>query len=288
MPPVFAKPFQYQIAWRSGSSQHMGGHPGLQAGVGLEFKRNVSLVDYPDARRIDVARTIRDLADQVHVRTFNEKTPINIFALCDLSASMQFRGRASKMALAAEIAGSIAASAYEMGDAFALVGFDNTVRQEWTTRPDGHMHDAFTLIEKMREFKPTSRGTQGVLDSLFQLGRARALVFLVSDFHMPLAQIEQALNLLSRHQVVPIVVWNSGEYRQLPRFGLSTVVDPETGEERALFFRDTLRRKFIELYEARRETLRALFLKYQSPPCFVEDEFNPAEMSAYFQRYASV
>ncbi|HSI22460.1 MAG TPA: DUF58 domain-containing protein [Methylophilaceae bacterium] len=287
MIPVFAKPFHYQIAWRSGS-QHMGGHPGLQAGVGLEFKRNVSLIDYPDARRIDVTRTIRDLADQVHVRTFNEKTPVNVCALCDLSASMQFRGRASKMELAAEIAGSIAASAHETGDAFSLVGFNSTVRQEWTTRPSEHMHDAFTLIEKMRAFKPTQAGAQGVLDSLLHLGRQRSLVFLVSDFHMPLALIEKALNLLSRHQVVPVVVWDSGEYRQLPRFGLSTVVDPETGEERTLFFRDTLRRKFIELYESRRETLRALFLKYQSPPCFVEDKFNPAEITAYFQRYARV
>ena len=287
MVPVFAKPFHYQIAWRSGS-QHMGGHPGLQAGVGLEFKRNVSLVDYPDARRIDVARSIRDLSDQVHVKTFHEKTPLNVFALCDVSASMQFRGRACKMALAAEIAGSIAASAYELGDAFALVGFDSAVRPEWTTRPSGHMHDAFALIEKMRKFMPTNSGAQGVLESLFQLSHQRALVFLVSDFHMPVTLIEKALNLLSRHQVVPVVVWDAGEYRQLPRFGLSTVVDPETGEERTLFFRDALRRKFIDLYETRRETLRALFLKYQSPPCFVEDKFDPAAMSAYFQRYAPI
>jgi len=287
MTPAFAKSFTYQIPWKSSSYQH-GDHPGLQAGVGVAFKGSVPLINYPDPRRIDVAQTIRDIGDQIHVRTFNEKNSTHVFALCDLSASMQFRGRRQKMALVAEVAGSIALAAYDAADKFSVLGYDQALRPEWCSPIGSSRQDAFKVVEALRDFSSGQPGCDGVLAAAEQLGRSRALVFWVSDFHMPLALVEKTLNVLSRHKVVPIIVWDSAEYKHLPRFGITSFYDPETGEERTLFFRNSLRQKFLDLFETRRLHLQSLFVKYQSPPFFVEDTFNSADLTAYFQRYVAL
>lgn len=287
MIPPFAKTFTYQINWRS-RNYHAGYHRGLQSGVGMEFRDNVPLVDYPDARRIDINQSIRDPSEQVYVRVFNQKNPAPVYAACDLSASMQFAGSGSKMLLAAEIAASIAYSAYQSSDNFSFIGFDKVVREDWMTPLSSKMHDAFQLSQNLTRYQPSGHGVDGLLDLNRYLGQARALVFLVSDFHMPLSMLEQALNTLSRHHVVPIVLWDSWEYKKLPHFGFSTITDPETGEQRTLFFRKELRRKFEEAFLTRRQLLKALFMRYEMPPHFVEDRFEANALSEYFYQFSSL
>lgn len=285
MIPAFAQSFTYRINKRS-SSYHSGGHRGLHGGVGLEFRGNVPLADYPDARRIAISQTLRDPAEQVYVRVFSQKNPASIYAVCDLSGSMRFNGSCSKMALAAEIAASIANSARQANDRFGLIGFDKTVRNDWMVPLSTKMHDTFALLQKLRQYQPMNRGAEGLLNVSRYLGKSRGLVFLISDFHLPLPMIAQALNTLSRHQIVPIVIWDSGEYRRLPSFGIGTIVDPETGDQRTLFFRPELRRKFASLFQARREELKALFMRYEMPPFFVEDSFAADALSKYFHQFS--
>lgn len=287
MIPAFAKTFSYQINWRS-RNYHAGYHRGLEGGVGTEFRDNVPLVDYPDARRIDINQTIRDPNEQVFVRVFNQKNPAPVFAACDLSGSMRFAGSCSKMALAAEIAASVAYSVHQSNDNFGFIGFDKAIREDWLTPLSRKMHDAFEITQNLTNYQPTSKGVDGLLDLHRYLGSARALVFLISDFHMPLVIIEQALNTLSRHHVVPVVLWDSWEYKKLPHFGFSTITDPETGEQRTLFFRKELRRKFEEAFLARREQLKALFMRYEMPPHYVEDRFEAAALSEYFHQFSSL
>jgi uncharacterized protein (DUF58 family) len=248
----------------------------------------VPLIDYPDARRIDINQTIRDSSDQVHVRIFNQKNPTPVYAVCDLSASMQFTGNSNKMSLAAEISASIAYSAYQASDTFSFVGFDHVVREDWLTRSSRKMHDAFELTARLQSYHSHQKSASGLLDVSRYLGQARGLVFLISDFHLPLELIEQALNMLSRHHVIPLVLWDSQEYKTLPSFGFGTIVDPETNEERTLFFRKELRRKFESAFQQRREQLKALFMRYEAPPCFVEDQFRAEAISEYFRQFSAL
>ncbi|HZV97802.1 MAG TPA: DUF58 domain-containing protein [Methylophilaceae bacterium] len=287
MVPDFAQAFTYQINWRS-RSYHAGHHHGLQSGVGIEFRGNVPLVDYPDARRIDVRQTIRDPGDQVHVRIYNQKNVTPIYAVCDLSGSMQFVGRRSKLMLAAEVAASVAYSAYQASDSFSFIGFDRMVREDWLTPPSHRMHDAFELTRRLMHYQPEHAGSEGLLDLSRYLGASRGLVFLISDFHMPLELLEQGINMLSRHHVVPIVLWDPAEYRQLPTFGLSTIIDPETGEQRTLFFRESLRKRFEQAFAERRAALEDLFLRYEIPTHFVEDRFDAAAISEYFHQFSAL
>lgn len=284
MIPPYAQPFTYQINWRS-RNHHAGYHRGTQNGLGVEFRGNVPLVDYPDARRIDIRQTLRDPGEQVHVRVFNQKNATPVYAVCDLSGSMQF-GR--KIPLAAEITASIAYSAYQAADTFSFVGFDDVVREDWLTPPSYRMHDAFELTSRLADYRPAPSGCAGMLEAGRYLGQARALVFLISDFHMPLEALEQAINTLSRHHVVPIVLWSASEYRDLPSFGLSTMIDPESGRQRTLFFRGALKARFEQAFAARRAALEELFMRYETPPCFVEDRFDAEALSEYFHQFSAL
>ncbi|HYN54657.1 MAG TPA: DUF58 domain-containing protein [Methylotenera sp.] len=287
MIPSFAKSFTYQINWRS-RSYHAGYHRGNQGGLGVEFRGNVPLVDYPDARRIDINQTIRDPNEQVHVRIFNQKNATPIYAICDLSGSMQFTGRFNKMALAAEIAASVAYSAYQAGDTFSFIGFDQVVREDWTTKSSYRMQDAYELTKRLLNYSPAPTGSDGLLDVNRFMGQARSLVFLISDFHMPLETIEAALNTLSNHHVVPVVLWDAEEYKLLPNFGFSTIIDPETGQQRTLFFRKELKRRFEAMFAQRRADMESLFMRYESPPYFAENGFDAEAISEYFYQFSAL
>lgn len=84
------------------------------------------------------------------------------------------------------------------------------------------------------------------------------------------------------------MTWDSQEYKALPGFGFSTIIDPETGEERTLFFRKALCQKFESAFQKRREKLKALFMRYEAPPCFVEDGFEAETVSEYFRQFSAL
>lgn len=287
MIPGNAKPFTYTVSWKS-SSQHLGDHKGTQRGLGFDYRGNVSLVDYPDARRMDLRQTLRDPYEQVQVRLYNQDNITPVYAVCDLSGSMQYKGSQRKLDKAREIAASVVLSASNMGDVFSLIAYDREVLEDYTL-PLGHdLHHALEAISELQHKIDRRVGGNGILDVPQYLSQNRGLVFWVSDFHMPLPLIEQALNAMSRHQVVPVVLWDAMEYRRLPKFGFGTMIDPESGENRTVFFRQALREKFLGAFAARREALEALFLKFDSPPLFMEADFSADLISTYFEQYASL
>ena len=150
------------------------------------------------------------------------------------------------------------------------------------------MHEAFELIGRLQLEQAGQAGADGLLDAGRYLGASRSLVFLISDFHMPTDTLERALSSLSRHHVVPLVLWDSAEYRTLPDFGIATIVDPESGRQRTLFFRDALCRKFLAAFEMRREKLKRIFMQYEAPALFVEDRFEAEAVSEYFQQFSAL
>lgn len=287
MIPSYAKPFTYQIPWKS-SSIHFGGHRGTQRGLGFEYRGNVPLIDYPDARRMDLRQTLRDPYEQVQVKLFNQDNTTPIFAVCDLSSSMQFKGRARKLDQAKEIAASIAYSAFETGDVFSFIGYHQHVVEALTLPLSHHVHQSFEVIEQLSAYKKMRVGSEGILEVPQYLSQHRGLVFWISDFHMPAALIEQAFNMMSVHQVVPIVLWDDQEYKKLPKFGFGNMIDPETGFNRTIFFRDSVRTQFEAAFAERKQMLENLFSSFDSQALYLSGKFNPEDMSHYFEQYMSL
>jgi uncharacterized protein (DUF58 family) len=280
------KEFTYHIGWRS-RSRHGGRHASTQRGMGMEFRGHTTLLSYPDPRRIDIRQTIRDPMEQVYVRIFNQKSATPVFAITDLSGSMNFGRKQRKIQLAAEIAESIAQSATHNQDPFGFIGFDDVVREDWICTASFRPHYALELTQRLKEFHPKPVGSQGLVDVNRFLPRERSLVFLISDFHMPLPELENAMTLMLRHHIVPIVLWDAAEYTNLPEFGIASVTDCESGAQRTLFLRKELRDRIIQNFEDRRAAIQALFMRYDMPPFFVEGEFDADALTDYFHQFVA-
>jgi len=283
MIPAYAKPFSYQIPWKSGSV-HAGEHRGTQRGLGYEFKGNVPLIDYPDARRMDLRQTLRDPYEQVQVKLFNQDNTTPIFAVCDLSSSMQFKGKVRKLDLAKEIAASIAYSAFETSDIFSFIAYNQHVLEDLTLSLSHHVHQSFEVIEQLGHYKKMHVGSDGILEVPQFLSQHKGLIFWISDFHMPITLIEQAMNAMSAHQVIPIVLWDDREYKKLPKFGFGNMIDPETGSNQTIFFRESIIEQFEEAFAARKQALETLFTRFDSQAIYIGDKYDPEQMSHYFEQ----
>ena len=110
---------------------------------------------------------------------------------------------------------------------------------------------------------------------------------MISDFHMPFEQLEGALSNLTRHHIVPIVLWDADEYSQLPEFGITSVTDPESGAKRTLFLRKAYRDKIIASFEARRTAIYQLFMQFDMPPFYVEGNYDADALTEYFHQFVA-
>lgn len=283
MTPEHAQPFFYQVPWRS-ASVHAGEHLGLQRGPGDEFSKHVSLVDYPDARRLDLRQSLRDPYEQVQVRVYKQEASTPLYALCDVSSSMQYQGQVSKLHTLQAAAAAIACSAHENNDLFGMVSYDHVVIPQLSLAPSPHAHQSFATIAQLAEFHNTRKDSRGIVEATGWLGQQKGLVFWISDFHMPVSWIERGLNGLSSHQVIPLVLWDPQEYVRLPRFGFGNLQDPETGQQKTLFFRPTLRDQFAAQFAQRKQTLDQLFARFDIRPLYVAGAFEASLVSDYFEQ----
>lgn len=280
------KEFTYHIGWRSNASRP-GRHRSNQQGMGMEFRGHTTLLAYPDPRRIDVRQTIKDPLEQVYVRIFNQKSAIPIFALCDLSGSMRYGKQQSKLNIAADVIQSIAQSASHNGDPVGLIGFDDEIKEEWLCTLSARPHWMIETAERLRNYHP-GHSRQSALGDLVQLlPSTRSLIFLVSDFHMPLDTLEASLDLMMMHHIVPVVLWDSTEYTDLPDFGITSIVDPETGEKRTLFLRKSYKERILETFANRKKAIEDMFLRYDMQPFFVENSFDADALTDYFYQYVA-
>lgn len=286
MRPEHIKEFSYHIGWRS-HSRRPGSHKSNQRGMGMEFRGHTTLLAYPDPRRIDVRQTIKDPLEQIYVRIFNQKSATPTFVLCDLSGSMQYGSQQSKLNIAADITQSVAQSVTHNGDPVGFIGFDDKVREDWLCTSSARPHMAIEMAENLRHYQPGEVGSSALIDTVRLLPRERSLIFLVSDFHMPIPELEKALDLLLSHSIVPVVLWDSSEYKDLPNFGIANVTDPESGAKRTLFLRKTYKERILKSFHDRRLIIENIFLRYDMQPFFVENYFDADLLTDYFHQFVA-
>src|SRR5688572_24124016 len=206
-----------------------GAHRSRSGNGGFEFRGHAALHDAPDARRLDLHASLRDPFGGWIVRLSSERRAIPVTVVADLSASMGFEGHVRKLDVLADFTACLAWSAARIGDSFGFVGCDERVRRE-------------LLLPQTRR-----RGAGLALalrDAHRHLPAQRALVFLVSDFHLPLADVAQVLASLAAHDVVPVVLWQPVEFGLSADHALAQVQEPESGERRWLWWRPALRTRW--------------------------------------------
>jgi hypothetical protein len=256
-----------------------GRHRSTRGDSGFEFRGHASLLDAPDARRLDLHASLRDPLRNWIVRVHSERKSIPVTMVADLSASMGFDGRHAKLQVMAEFVES------------------RQVRRHWLqpqTRVRGAgkaIADALRALQDQRPGAGRQAGgaasgegqsAQALLSAHAYLSRQRSLVFLLSDFHLPLSFVAEVLDSLAAHLVVPVLLWDAREFALSATRGLAQVLDPETGQRRLVWWRPALRRQWLALQQQRREALHRLFSARRLSPLLLADGFDADAVTRYF------
>lgn len=260
-----------------------GHHRSRHGDSGLEFRGHASLLDAPDPRRLDLHASLRDPFGGWRVRVHAQRMAVPVAMVVDLSASMGFAAAARrKLDVVADFVESLAWSAWRTGDSFGFVGADEHV-SDALLQPSTRQRGVGGVIARaLRAHRPAGRHAQGLLDAHRHLPRQRALVFLVSDFHLPAPLVDAVLDSLSLHEVVPVLLWDPMEFGPAAARGLVTVVDPETGRQRLVWWRPALRARWQAARAAQRERLMAQFQARRLAPLVMDGGFDADAVTRHF------
>lgn len=274
--------FHYHIGWRTRGGR-VGGHPTKVKGGNADFNAHVPLMQHFNPKRLDLKASLKTVPQQLMVRAFHERYAIQVFAVVDMSASMMFVGQQNKWQLSTDIVQAIAWSAMRNGDAFGCIAADDTLRMD-VYAPSAYRADTVEeVVRNMRDVQSSSASSSKALPEVTTLlPEKRALVFLVSDFHMEDALLTETLQALAIHDVVPVVLWDTAEINELPDWGWARVYDMEGKGMRTLFLRPKLKKEIEQAYLARRQHLTQLLGALGArPPFFVLNQFNGEAMTRH-------
>lgn len=264
-----------------------GHHRSRRGDSGFEFRGHVALLDAPDPRRLDLHASLRDPFGDWRVRVYSQRRSIPVVLVADLSASMGFTGLRRKPDVLADFVASLAWSAWRNGDRFGFVGCDDGVRADLLQPATRDRAAGPRLAAALREWAPAGRSAgsaAGLLAAERWLGRQRALVFLVSDFHLPTALLRDVLQSLAAHEVVPVVLWDPAEFSLRATRGLARAFDPESGGERLVWWRPGLRERWRQAHADRRACLSRSFAASRLHPLFIEGGFDADAVTRHFHR----
>ena len=274
-----------EVHYRIGAAArgHFPGHHRSHGGdTGLEFRGHVPLLDAPDARRLDLHASLRNPFGDWLVRVHSQRMAIPVVVVADLSASMGFEGARRKVDVLADFVESLGWSAWRTGDRFGFVGCDERVDPALLVPPTRARGAGSALAATLRGLVLEGRSALGLRDAHRHLPRQRALVFLVSDFHLPLSDIADVLAGLAAHEVVPVVLWQAEEFGIAAERGLAEVIDPESGARRWVWWRPALRARWEAAREARRAALTTLFRARRLAPLVIEGAFDADAVTRHF------
>ncbi len=253
-----AREVAYSIPWRT-SGIRVGSHKSYLSGSSGLFRDIVPLSAFPDPRRIAIRASLSDPFERLLVRRAEQPSAIDVAVLVDVSASMAFNGNCNKLALAADLAQALATCTERTGDTFALLPFDNVLRQDLILRKTLSRAAHMEAVERLRLFVPERPGVDGVAEAGAVIAGSRKLVFLISDFLWPQEVAQKAAEALAFHDVIPIELRDNSELEDLPKWGLLNLRDLETGRHRLVAMRPSLKERWLSLRrDQRRDITRVL------------------------------
>jgi len=263
-----------------------GAHHSHSRGAGLAFAAHARLFDQPDPRRIDLHASLCAIPRNWMVRTHYQRAAIVVSAIVDVSASMHCAVPRNKLELVADFLKALGFSAFRAGDAVSLMAFDQGFREDLYLAPRWSRGIGAVLADRIgaREARAApANALRGLAECLERAAGGRGgLVFLVSDFHWPLDNLELLLPSLRGTMVVPIVVWDAAEIDPPARTGLLSLRDAESGEMRHLWLSQRTRQRWRAKLRQRRREIDRAFAAHDIFPFHLNGVFDGGRLSSYF------
>jgi uncharacterized protein (DUF58 family) len=278
---AYAQEFHYRLPRRVGGHRP-GSHPGASLGAGHEFVSHMRLYDRPDPRRLDLRASLRQPGGDWLVRTHRQRASIVVHAVVDVSASMGFGSNRTKLHVIADFVDALGVSAFRLGDAFGMSAFDAVERTDLYFPAMLNRGIGGVMADALRNCACAGDGMAGLQGALQHLVGRQGLVFLLSDFHWPVEQLEAALELLNRAFVVPVIVWDPAEIEPPASTGFAALRDAESGRQRTLWLRPKLRQEWRDAVATRRALIERVLAARAIRPFYIFGNFDSEAMSRYF------
>lgn len=254
-----------------------GAYHSIFKGQGMDFEEVREYTPGDDVRSIDWNVTAK--MDRPFIKKFKEERELTIMLLIDLSASGDFGSVSeSKREIAAELASVLAFSATKNNDKVGLILFTDEI-EAFIPPKKGRFH-VLRIIREILFFKPRKKGTDIIhaLDYFNRVIKKKSVTFLISDFlqgkdgnlpnldpwleHENRDPLIKSLETTSnRHDLICVLLTDPRELT-LPRMGIITLEDSETGEQIEIDTFNNPVRKHYELENRRRiQTLGSTLIK---------------------------
>lgn len=226
-------------------------------GQGLEFAEVREYQPGDSFRSVDWNVSAR--MGYPYVKLFKETRELNILFIVDVSASQDFGTREMlKKERVAEIVALLSFSAVSNNDKIGMVMYSSCLEKYLPPRKGRNR--ALELLRDILYLEPRERRTN--LSAAFEYAslilKKRSVVFILSDFQD--RDFDKKLRVLaSKHDVIALQVLDASEL-ELPRAGVLSLVDPETGHSIYVNTSDpALRKAYAARAKAERERLAKIF-----------------------------
>ncbi|WP_292360641.1 MULTISPECIES: hypothetical protein [unclassified Methylophaga] len=247
-------------------------HKSKRQGPGSDFyKKSVFLAD-PNPARIDLASSVTDPFESIYVKTFRQRSKLDVLTFIDGSDSMAIPGKVDLLSLSER---SISCSVAARNDNYQSYLFSNSIH---SVTDSDLLYQHYSPSENLSRHN-TARAFKD-LERL--LPKRRSLIFLLSDFHWSNEKLNQVLNTLSGHYLVPIVIWRSTEYENFPLWRFVQIRDAETDENRLIFVTPKQKKLIESTFADRKIFLNNQFQRHNSRAFWLIDQFSAQNLSEFF------
>ena len=243
------------------TSNYTGPRRSIALGRGIVFKEHRIYAPGDDIRSIDwrvYART-----DDLYVKTYEEERNLTVHVIVDYSASMNFGKQITKFDYASMLGVGFAYLAMKENEKFQFSTFSEELSVFQSKRGMGQLA---AMVDHLNSTK--TKGASKIKDAIQQYKKlmgSRAMLVLISDFLMPIEEIDEALYMLGDHEIKIIQVLDPVE-KELKLQGDFKLKDSETGAKLRTYISPRLRMQYqkqLEEHSAKiEETCNKLGMKF--------------------------
>lgn len=242
---------------------HTGGHQSTRTGAGIDIIDHRKYNPGDSLKRIDwnlYART-----EKLYIRRFEEDKNLNMVILLDASSSMLFPDiTPNKFEYASTIAAGVSYIVMKHNDVYTIATFADNV--DYAKAHKGR-DDFLRTIDSLTRI-PVSGTTKlaDCADSIYPRIRSKSMVLIISDFLDNPDSVLNAVNRLSRHELVLIHIYDESEMN-LPETVDGTVkfIDSETGEEISFTVGPNFKKEYASEYAKHIAELEKIAYDFKIP-----------------------